>query len=113
MINHLTSYDAVVIIVGLDGLLIPSGQCRRQETSPFQGALEAVQFLTTSSTNKRQTGITIVSCNTNQLQNIFENYPTDCLAELTNLDLSGILNQNAAALTEAYRLIDLPAEMRY
>ena len=100
--------NAVVVIVGLAGLLIPSGQCRRQETSAFQGALEAVQFLTTSSINKRQTGITVGSCSTNQLQNIFANYPTDCLAELTNLDLSGILNQNAAALTEAYRLICQP-----
>ena len=100
--------NAAVTVVGLVALLIPGGQCRPQESSAFQGALEAVQFLTTSSINKRQTGITIGSCDANTLQNIFANYPRDCLAQLTNLDLSGILNQNPTALTEAYMLICQP-----
>ena len=100
--------NAAVTIVGLVALLISGGQCRPQESSAFQGALKAVQFLTTSSINKRQTGITIGSCNMTQLQNIFANYPRDCLAEVTNLDQSGILNQNPAALTEAYMLICQP-----
>ena len=96
------------VIIGLAVLLIPGGHCGLRETSsPFQGAVEVAQFLTTSTVHKRQ-NIRIGTCDTNQLQNIFANYPRDCVSSLTNLDLTGILNLNPTALTEAYRIICQP-----
>ena len=96
------------VIIGLAVLLIPGGHCRpRATSSPFQGAVEVAQFLTTSTVHKRQ-NIRIGTCDTNQLQNIFANYPRDCVSSLTNLDLTGILNLNPTALTEAYRIICQP-----
>ena len=73
------------VIIGLAVLLIPGGHCRpRATSSPFQGAVEVAQFLTTSTVHKRQ-NIRIGTCDTNQLQNIFANYPRDCVSSLTNL----------------------------
>ena len=97
----------VAVIVFLTVLLISGGHCRPQVTSSvLQGALEAVQFLSTSSVTKRQTQI-YGTCSRSQVANIFENYPLDCAAQLSNLDLSGLVNQNAGALT-AYRTICQP-----
>ena len=95
-------------IVFLTVLLIPGGHCRPQVTSSaLQGALEALQFLSTSSVAKRQTSI-FGTCSRNQVANIFANYPRDCAAQLGNLDVSGILGLNAAALTATYRIICQP-----
>ena len=96
------------VIIGLTVLLIPSGHCRPRETSsPFQGAIEVAQFLTTSTVHKRQ-NIAIGTCDVNQVQDIFANYPQDCVSALGNLDLSGILNGNPTALIEAFRIICQP-----
>ena len=99
----------VAVIVFLTVLLVPGGHFRQQVTSSaLQGALEAVQFLSTSSvTTKRQTQI-FGTCSRNQVANIFANYPLDCAAQLSNLDVSAIVDQNAGALTAAYRIICQP-----
>ena len=97
------------LIVGLAALLISCGHCRPQVTSSaLQGALEAVKFLTMSSIQKRQSGITFGNCDQNELTNIFQNYPRDCLSALSNLDLRGIQNANIDAITAAYRIICQP-----
>ena len=89
-------------IVGLVALLIICGNCRREVTSStLQGAL---QFLMTSTINKRQS-ISVGTCNQNQLEDIFANYPEDCAAELSALDLSSILGADPAAIIAAYRII--------
>ena len=99
--------DAAVIVF-LTVLLIPGGHCRPQATSSaLQGALEAVQFLSTSSVTKRQTQI-FGTCSRSQVANIFENYPLDCAAQLSNLDVSDIVGENAGTLTAAYRVICQP-----
>ena len=98
----------VAVIVFLTVLLISGGHCRPQATSSvLQGALEAVQFLSTSSVTKRQTQI-FGTCSRSQAANIFANYPRDCAAQLSNLDVSGLVDQNAGALTAAYRIICQP-----
>ena len=98
----------VAVIVFLTVLLIPGDHCRPQVTSSaLQGALEALQFLSTSSVTKRQTQI-FGTCSRNQVANIFADYPLDCAAQLSNLDVSGIMNQNAGALTAEYRIICQP-----
>ena len=88
-------------------LLISGGHCRPQKTSP---ALEVVQFLTTSSINKRQTTIpAYTTCITNGLQNFLANYPQDCASEFAavlSLTSGGSFNQDA--ITAAYRLICQP-----
>ena len=72
------------VIIGLTVLLIHGGHCGLRETSsPFQGAIEVAQFLTTSTVHKRQ-NIRIGTCDTNQLQNIFANYPQDCMRVITS-----------------------------
>ena len=97
------------VIVGLAALLISCGHCRPQVTATaLQGALEAVKFLTMSSIQKRQSGITFGNCNQNELANIFQNYPQDCVSALRNLDLSNILNANTDAITATYRIICQP-----
>ena len=97
------------LIVGLAALLISCGHCRPQATSSaLQGALEAVKFLTMSSIQKRQSGITFGNCDQNELANIFQNYPQDCVSALSNLDLSSIRNGNVDAVTAAYRIICQP-----
>ena len=102
-------YAAVTL--GLTVLLIHSGHCGLQaRSSPFQGVIEVAQFLQTSTVHKRQ-NIAIGTCDVNQVQDIFANYPQDCVSALGNLDLSGILNGNPTALTEAFRIICQPGEM--
>ena len=97
------------LIVGLAALLISCGHCRPQVTSSaLQGALEAVNFLTMSSIQKRQSGITIGNCDRNELANIFQNYPQDCVSALGNLDLTTIRNGNVNAITAAYEVICRP-----
>ena len=93
------------VVVGLVVLLISGGHCRPQKISPaLLGALEAVQFLTTSSINKRQTTIpAYTTCIKNGLQNFSANYPQDCGSEFSaalGLTSGGSLNQDA--LTAAY-----------
>ena len=95
-------------VVFLTVLMVPGGHCRPQVTaSALQGALEAVQFLSTSSVAKRQTGI-FGTCSRSQVANIYANYPRDCAAQLSNLDLSGIFSLNADAVTAGYRFICQP-----
>ena len=105
----LKMYAAVV--VGLVVLLISGGHCRPQKTSPaLLGALEAVQFLTTSSIEKRQTTVpAYTTCITNGLQDFLANYPQDCASQFSaalGLTSGGSLNQDA--LIAAYRLICQP-----
>ena len=105
----LKMYAAVV--VGLVVLLISGGHCRPQKTSPaLFGALEAVQFLTTSSIEKRQTTVPpYTTCITNGLQNFLATYPQDCTSQFSaalSLTTGGSLNQDA--ITAAYRLICQP-----
>ena len=98
----------VAVIVFLTVLLIPGDHCRPQVTSSaLQGALEALQFLSTRSVTKRQTQ-TFGTCSQDQFDNIFANYPPDCVAQLRNLDVSDIVDQNADALTARYRIICQP-----
>lgn len=94
-------------------LLISGGHCRPQKTSSaLLGALEAVQFLTTSSIHKRQTTTpAYVTCIANNTQDFIANYPQDCTTQLTAAFSSiavsnGPLNQDA--ITVAYRLICQP-----
>ena len=95
-------------VVFLTVLMVPGGHCRPQVTaSALQGALEAVQFLSTSSVAKRQTGI-FGTCSRSQVANIYANYPRDCAAQLGNLDLSGVFSLNADAVTAGYRFICQP-----
>ena len=98
-------------VVFLTVLLVPGGHCRPQVTaSALQGALEAVQLLSTigSSVNtKRQTSI-FGTCSRSQVANIYANYPRDCFAQVRNLDLSGIFSLNANAVTAGYRFICQP-----
>lgn len=96
----------VAVIVFLAVLLTHDGHCQPQVTSVLQGTLEAVQFLSTSTVTKRQTQI-FGTCSRSQAANIFANYPRDCAAQLSNLDVSGLVDQNAGALT-AYRTICQP-----
>ena len=96
-------------VVFLTVLMVPGGHCRPQVTaSALHGALEAVQFLSTSSVAiaKRQTGI-FGMCSRSQVANIYANYPRDCASQLGNLDLSGIFSLNADAGLQVH----LPAEM--
>ena len=98
----------VAVIVLLAVLLTRGSHCQPQVTSSvLQGTLEAVQFLSKSSVTKRQTQI-FGTCSRSQVANIFENYPPDCAAQLTNLDASDIVDQNARTLTTAYRIICQP-----
>ena len=97
------------LILGLSVLLIPGGHCRPQVTfSALQGALEAVQFLTTSSISKRQTG-TLGTCTFNDYGEFLANYPRDCAAEI-NVLLANLQSQNAVstALNAAFRLLCEP-----
>lgn len=101
------------VVVGLVVLLISSGHCRPQKTSSaLPGALEAVQFLTTSSIHKRQTTIpAYVTCFANNLQDFIANYPQDCASEIAAAtssiaSINGSLGQDA--ITAAYRLICQP-----
>jgi len=92
-------------------LLISGGHCRPQKTSPaLLGALEAVQFLATSSIEKRQTTLpAYITCIRNGLQNFLASYPQDCASEFPaafSFTSGGSLNQDA--LTAAYRLICQP-----
>lgn len=104
----LKMYAAVVVFV----LLISGGHCRPQKTSPaLLGALEAVQFLTTSSIEKRQTTAVpaYTTCITNGLQNFLASYPQDCASQFSaalGLTSGGSLNQDG--LIAAYRLICQP-----
>ena len=102
------------VVVGLVVLLISDGHCRPQKTSPaLLGALEAVQFLTTSSINKRQTTIpAYLTCIRNGLQDLAADSPQDCrpafslVSNPASIVSGGSVNQDA--LIAAYRLICQP-----
>jgi len=100
------------VVVGLVVLLISGGHCRPQKTSSaLLGALEAVQFLTTSSIHKRQTTIpAYITCIANNLQDFIANYPQDCasqiVAAISSIVSNGSLDQDA--ITAAYRLTCQP-----
>ena len=99
------------VVIGLVALLISGGHCRPQKTSPaLLGALEAVQFLTTSSIEKRQTTVpAYTTCITNGLQNFLATYPQDCASQFSaalGLTTGGSVNQDAIIAT--YRLICQP-----
>lgn len=97
-------HAAVIGLLAL--LLIPSGHCRPQVTSSsFEDVLEAVPFLTTGSINKRQI---LGTCSRSQAANILADYPQDCLSQFRNLDVSNIMNEDAARLTARYRIICQP-----
>jgi len=100
------------VIVGLVVLLISGGHCRPQKTSSaLLGALEAVQFLTTSSIHKRQTTVpAYATCLANNLQDFIASYPQDCASEI-NAATSSIASNSSPvqdAITAAYRLICQP-----
>ena len=102
------------VIVGLVVLLIPSGHCRPQKTSSaLQGVLEAVQLLTTSSIDKRQTIPAYATCITNGLRDVIANSPQDCASAfslVTNpstIFSGGALNLDA--ITTAYRVFCQPS----
>ena len=102
------------VIVGLVVLLIPGGHCRPQKTSlALQGVLEAVQVLTTSSIDKRQTAIpAYATCIINGLQDVITSSPQDCASAFSvvtnpsSIISGGAINQDA--ITAAYRLICQP-----
>ena len=93
-------------------LLIPGGHCRPQTetSSALQGVLEAVQFLTTSSIDKRQTTIpAYTTCITNGLQDFLASYPQDCMSafsSVSNIVSGGSVNLDA--ITALYRLMCQP-----
>ena len=96
------------VIVLLALLLIPSGDCRSvrpQVTSGFDDALSVVEFLTTSSINKRQI---LGTCSRSQVQNILADYPRDCSSQFQNLVVSNIVNEDAARVTATYRILCQP-----
>ena len=90
-------------------LLIPGGHCRPQTetSSALQGVLEAVQFLTTSSIEKRQTTIpAYTTCITNGLQDFLASYPQDCMSAFSSFVSGGSVNLDA--ITALYRLMCQP-----
>lgn len=91
-----------VIVLFLAAQLL-CGTCRPQATLSALQPLEMFQGLLTGSVNKRQ--ITFGTCTTAEIQQIFANYPQDCLSELGRLDVSAILNQHIPTLIAAYRVI--------
>ena len=92
-------------------LLIPGGHCWPQTTA-FQDTFQAVEFLTTSSIDKRQTIPAYITCIRNGVQDFLANYPQDCAPAFTsllnssNIVSGGSINQDA--ITAAYRLICQP-----
>ena len=95
-------------------LLISGGHCRPQKTSPaLLGALEAMQFLATSSVEKRQTtNPAYITCIANGLQDLVADSPQDCASAFSvatnpaSIVSGGSVNQDA--ITAAYRLICQP-----
>ena len=75
----------------------PSGRSRSSEVSDDELHSEAPEWY-----------ITFGNCDQNELANIFQNYPQDCVSALSNLDLSSIRNGNVDAVTAAYRIICQP-----
>ena len=92
-------------------LLIPGGHCRPQTTG-LQGAHQAVQFLMTSSIDKRQTLPAYTTCITNGVQDFLANYPRDCAPAFSSVfNPSNVVSGssiNQEAITAAYRLICQP-----
>ena len=102
------------VIVGLVVLLISGGHCRPQKTSSaLQGVLEAVQLLTTSSIDKRQTIPAYATCITNGLQDVIANSPQDCASAFSLLsNRSAIFSGGALnldAITTTYRVLCQPS----
>ena len=100
------------LIVGLVVLLIHGSHCQPQlqvTFSALQSSLEAVQFLMTSSINKRQS-MTLLNCNQSELQDFLRSIPQDCASQIAPM-LSSSRNRtmfDSAALMKAYRLICQP-----
>ena len=102
------------VIVGLVVLLIPGGHCRPQKTSSaHQGVLEAVQLLTTSSIDKRQTIPAYATCITNGLPDVIANSPQDCASALSSVSNPSTIFSGGAinldAITTAYRVFCQPS----
>lgn len=93
---------ATVVVLFLAAQVL-CGNCRPQTTHSDLHPLETLQVLVTGSVNKRQ--VTFGTCTTDELQQIFANYPQDCLSELSMLDLSAVLNQHVPTLIAGYRII--------
>ena len=95
------------VIVGLSVLLISGGHCKPEVTSsPLQGALEEVHFLTTNSIHKRQVTPAVSLCVPN-LQDFRSTYPQDCATELTTV-LTVFQTLNLTGVTAAYRVVCEP-----
>ena len=95
------------VIVGLSVLLISGGHCKPEVTSsPLQGALEEVHFLTTNSIHKRQVTSAVSLCVPN-LEDFRSTYPQDCATELTTV-LTFLQTLNLTAVTAAYRVVCEP-----
>ena len=95
------------VIVGLSVLLTSGGHCKSEVTSsPLQGPLEEVHFLTTNSIHKRQVTPAVSLCVPN-LQDFRSTYTQDCATELTTV-LTFLQTLNLTAVTAAYRVVCEP-----
>ena len=88
-------------------LLTSGGHCKPEVTSsPLQGALKEVHFLTTNSIHKRQVTPAVSLCVPN-LQDFRSTYPQDCATELTTV-LTVFQTLNLTGVTAAYRVVCEP-----